>query len=134
MVWQRCENDRIQSKILAINPLDVYVLCGCRRYNLVLNVTLFWVFQRTLTVFLACIPRWKVLLYHSGLYPTKKHSFFWNTLLEIRINSIKAGRYQISAIHDALITLFIKNPKTDAQISMTLLKSSGAVKDFSLIV
>jgi hypothetical protein len=77
-----------------INPLAVYVPCGCHSYNLVLcdaaksslkSVTLFGVLQRLFTLFSASVHRWKILTDRLGLYTIKK---LGNTRWEARISSV----------------------------------------------
>ncbi|KAG5874922.1 hypothetical protein JTB14_019590 [Gonioctena quinquepunctata] len=117
--YMKGKNIGVQTRILNINPLAVYVPCGCHSYNLVLcdaakssekSVTLFGILQRLFTLFSASVHRWKILTDHLGLSTIKKLS---HTRWEARISSVKAVRYQISAIHDALITLAIETQKTD---------------------
>ncbi|KAG5899695.1 hypothetical protein JTB14_030092 [Gonioctena quinquepunctata] len=134
------KNIGVQRRILNINPLAVYVPCGCHSYNLVLcdaakssvkSVTLFGILQRLFTLFSASVHRWKMLTDHLGLYTIKKLS---DTRWEARISSVKAVRYQISAIHDALITLAIETQKTDVQVSHEATTLAEQLKDFSFIV
>ncbi|CAD0206693.1 unnamed protein product [Chrysodeixis includens] len=134
------KNVGVQRRILDINPLAVYVPCGCHSYNLVLcdaakssvkSVTLFGVLQRLFTLFSASVHRWKILTDSLGLYTLKKLS---DTRWEARISSVKAVRYQISAIHDALITLAIETQKTDVQVSHEATTLAEQLKDFSFIV
>nr|XP_036234234.1 zinc finger MYM-type protein 1-like [Bactrocera oleae] len=75
------KNIEVQRRILDINPLAVYVPCGCHSYNLLLcdaakssvrSVTLFGVLQRLFTLFSASVHRWKILTDHLGLYTIKK--------------------------------------------------------------
>ncbi|CAG9783006.1 unnamed protein product [Diatraea saccharalis] len=117
------KNVDVQKRILDTNPFAVYVPCGCHSYNLVLcdaakssvrSVTLFGVLQRLFTLFSASVHRWKILTDSLGLYAIKKLS---DTCWEARISSVKAVRYQISAIYDASITLAIETQKTDVQVS-----------------
>ncbi|XP_025832224.1 zinc finger MYM-type protein 1-like isoform X2 [Agrilus planipennis] len=134
------KNIGVQRRILDINPLAVYIPCGCHSYNLVLcdaakssvvSVTLFGVLQRLFTLFSDSVHRWKILTDHLGLYTIKKLS---DTRWEARISSVKAVRYQISAIHDALITLAIETQKTDVQVSHEATTLVEQLKDFSFIV
>ncbi|KAL4710148.1 hypothetical protein ACJJTC_006445 [Scirpophaga incertulas] len=74
---------------------------------------------------------WKILTDHLGLYTIKKLS---DTRWEARISSVKAVRYQISAIHDALITLAIETQKTDVQVSHEATTLVEQLRDFSFIV
>ena len=87
------KNIGVQKRILDINPLAVYVPCGCHSYNLALcdaaksslkSVTLFGVLQRLFTLFSASVHRWKILTDHLGLYTIKKLS---DTCWEARISS-----------------------------------------------
>ena len=57
-----------------------------------------------------------------------------DTHWEARISSVKAVRYQISAIHDALITFGIETQKTDVQVSHKATTLAEQLKDFSFIV
>lgn len=134
------KNIGVQRRILDINPLAVYVPCGCHSYNLVLcdaakssvkSVTLFGVLQRLFTLFSASVHRWKILTDHLGLYTIKKLS---DTRWEARIGSVKAVRYQISAVHDALITLAIETQQTDVQVSHEATTLAEQLKDFGFIV
>lgn len=117
------KNVGVQKRILDLNPLAFFVPCGCHSYNLVLcdaakssvkSVTLFGVLQRLFTLFSASVNRWKILTDHVKLYNLKKLS---DTRWEAKINSVKAVRYQICEVHDALITLANETEKTDTSIS-----------------
>ncbi|XP_052754162.1 LOW QUALITY PROTEIN: 52 kDa repressor of the inhibitor of the protein kinase-like [Galleria mellonella] len=78
-----------------------------------------------------CVNRWKILTDHLGLYTIKKLS---DTRWEARIGSVKAVRYQISAVHDALITLAIETQQTDVQVSHEATTLAEQLKDFGFIV
>ncbi|CAB3233161.1 unnamed protein product [Arctia plantaginis] len=80
---------------------------------------------------LTSVHRWKILTDHLGLYTIKKLS---DTLWEARISSVKAVRYQISSIHDALITLAIETQKTDVKVSHEATTLAEQLKDFNFIV
>ncbi|XP_026482823.1 uncharacterized protein LOC113391064 [Ctenocephalides felis] len=79
----------------------------------------------------ASVHRWKILTDHLGLYTIKKHS---DTRWEARISSVTVVRYQISTIHDALITLALETQKTDVQMSHEATILAEQLKDFSFIV
>lgn len=66
------------------------------------------------TLFTAFVNRWKILNNHLELYTFKKIS---KTRWEAKISSVKAVQYQISNIHDVLITLANETKKKDVQIS-----------------
>lgn len=113
----------VQKRILDSNPLAHYVPCGCHSLNLVLcdaarsslkSVTMFGVIQRLYTLFSASVKRWDILTDHVKDLTLKEHG---DTRWESRIESVKAVRYQISGIHDALLTLAEKTKKTDPAIS-----------------
>ncbi|XP_026464928.1 uncharacterized protein LOC113367543 [Ctenocephalides felis] len=61
----------------------------------------------------------------------KKHS---DTRWEARISSVTVVRYEISTIHDALITLALETQKTDVQMSHEATTLAEQLKDFSFIV
>ena len=105
------KNIGLQKRILDINPLSLYVPCGSHNLNLVLcdsakssvkSVTLFGILQRLFTLFSASVNRWKILSDHVEIFISKKLS---DTRWEAKIISVKPVRYQISGVHDALITL-----------------------------
>ena len=82
-------------------------------------------------MFSASVHRWKILTDHLGLYTIKKLS---DIRWEARISSVKAVRYQISATHDALITLAIETQITDVQVSHEGTTLAEQLKDFSFAV
>ena len=100
-----------QKRILDINPLALYVACGSHNLNLVLcdsaktsvkSVTLFGILQRLFTLFSALVNQWKILSDHVEIFTFKKLS---DIRWEAKISSVKRVRYQISNVHDPLITL-----------------------------
>ncbi|XP_011343812.3 zinc finger MYM-type protein 1 [Ooceraea biroi] len=134
------KNIGVQKRILDLNPLAFFVPCGCHSYNLVLcdaakssvkSVTLFGVLQRLFALFSASVNRWKILTDHLGLYSLKKLS---DTRWEAKINSVKAVRYQICDVHDALVTLANETEKSDVTISHEAITLAGQLKDFGFIV
>ena len=134
------KNIGVQKRILDLNPLAFFVQCGCHSYNLVLcdaakssvkSVTLFGVLQRLFTLFSASPKRWQILTEHLELYSLKKLS---GTRWEAKINSVKAVRYQICDVHDALITLANETEKTDLTISHEASTLAEQFKDFGFIV
>lgn len=134
------KNIGVQRRILHLNPLAFYVPCGCHSYNLVLcdaakssvkSVTLFGVLQRLFTLFSGSVNRWKILTDHLGLYTLKKLS---DTRWEAKINSVKAVRYQICDVHDALVTLANETEKSDVTTSHEAITLAEQLKDFGFIV
>ncbi|XP_026475844.1 uncharacterized protein LOC113381071 [Ctenocephalides felis] len=79
----------------------------------------------------ASVHRWKFLTDHLGLYTIKKHI---DTRWEARISSVKSVRYQISTIHDALITLAHETQKTDVQVPHEATTLAEQLKDFCFTV
>lgn len=67
-------------------------------------------FQR---LFSASGHRWKIVTDYLGLFALKKLS---DARWEARNSSVKAIRYQISAIHHTLLTLAIETEKSDVQV------------------
>ena len=105
------KNVGVQKRILELNPLASYVPCGSHSLNLVLcdaaksslnSVNFFGIIQRLFTLFSASTYRWSVLTSHAEIFALKTLS---DTRWEAKIESLKAIRYQISSVHDALITL-----------------------------
>lgn len=117
-----------------------FVPCGCHNYNLVLcdaakssvkSVTFFGVSQRLFTLFSASVNRWKILTDHLKHYSLKKLS---DTRWKVKINSVKAVRYQICDVHDALVTLADKTEKSDVTTSHEAMTLAEQLKDFSFVV
>ncbi|KMQ82788.1 zinc finger mym-type protein 1-like protein, partial [Lasius niger] len=134
------KNIGVQKRILDLNPLAFFVPCGCHSYNLVLcdaakssvkSVTLFGVLQRLFTLFSASINRWEILTDYLRLYSLKKLS---DTRWEAKINNVKAVRYQICDVHDALVTLANETEKSDVTISHEAITLAEQLKDFGVIV
>ncbi|KAJ8664432.1 hypothetical protein QAD02_006094 [Eretmocerus hayati] len=101
----------VQKRIPDISPRAPYVPCGSHSLNLVLcdaaqssvkSVTMFGILQRLFTLFSASTQRWEILLDHVKMLTLRCLS---DTRWEAKVNSVKAVRYQIAEVHDALITL-----------------------------
>nr|XP_004211214.1 unnamed protein product [Hydra vulgaris] len=85
---------------------------------------------RLFTLFSASVSRWKILIDHVKILHLKK---LCDTRWEAKISSVKAVRYQVGDVHDALIALSeIEgcNPET-AHEAITL---GEQLKDFSFLV
>lgn len=94
-------------------------------------VTLFGILQRLFILCSALVHRWKILTDKLGLYTLKiVNGARW----EARISTVKTVRYQISPIHNALITLAIETQKTDVKESHEVTTLAQQLKDFSFIV
>ena len=98
----------VQSRILSMFPKAFFNPCGCHSLNLVIgdavassvkNVSLFGVLQRLYVLFSSSTKRWKILK-ESQLTLTVKE--VCETRWECRINSVKAVRYQMVEVCEAL--------------------------------
>nr|XP_047145653.1 zinc finger MYM-type protein 1-like [Hydra vulgaris] len=86
--------------------------------------------KRLFTLFSASTSRWNVLPSHTTNFTLKR---LCETRWEAKIESLKAIRYQISNVHDALITIYETETKTPdiAHEAQTLAKH---LKDYSFLV
>ncbi|XP_047135550.1 zinc finger MYM-type protein 1-like [Hydra vulgaris] len=129
----------VQKMILNLNPLALYVPCGNHSLNLVISdsarssvksIAFFGILQRLFTLFSASVSRWKILIDHVKKLHLKK---LCDTRWKAKISSVKAVRYQVGDVHDALIALSEiegYNPET-AHEAITL---GEQLKDFSFLV
>ncbi|XP_063775718.1 uncharacterized protein LOC134911440 [Pseudophryne corroboree] len=78
-----------------------------------------------------CVSRWQILNDHVISFTLKKPS---DTRWEAKISSVKAVRYQVADIHDALISLSEKEEKHDHEIAHEEITLSCQLKDFSFLV
>ncbi|KAJ8666005.1 hypothetical protein QAD02_007667 [Eretmocerus hayati] len=110
----------VQKRILDMSPLASYAPCGSHSLNLVLcdaaqssvkSVSLFGYLQRLLTLFSASPQRWEILTEHCIMLTLERLS---DTRWEAKVGSVKAVRYQISEVHDALSTLAEKADQKEA--------------------
>ena len=101
----------VQARILQLNKCALFVPCSCHCLNLVLGdmakssvtaVTFFGIVQQIYLLFSASVQRWQVLKSHVKSFTLKPLS---ETRWECRVDSVKAIRYQIGDIYDALIDL-----------------------------
>ena len=128
----------LQKRILDLNPLAFYLPCGSHSLNLVIcdaaqsslnSINVFGIIQRLFT-FSASTSRWNVLLSHTTNFTLKR---LCDTRWEAKIESLKAIRYQISSVHDVLITIYEPETKTPdiAHEAQTLAEQ---LKDYSFLV
>lgn len=102
----------VQTRIRNINPRAFYVPCSSHSLNLVVNdmakssfeaANFFNIVQKLYTFFSSSSFRWAILLKYIDTYTLKPLS---NTRWESRVNSLKALRFQIGLIHDALYSIY----------------------------
>ena len=102
-------NSGVQKRILDENPRAFFVPCGCHSLNLVLcdiaksstiAMSLFGNLHQIYLLFSASTTRWQILLHHVPNLTVKRVS---DTRWESRISSVRAVRFQVGAIYDALV-------------------------------
>jgi hypothetical protein len=113
----------VQKKLLDINPRAFYSACGCHSLNLTLcdmanscrkAIEFFGVIQCIYTTFANSTRRWQILKDNiTGLTLKSLSSTRW----ESRVESVKAIRFQISDIREALLQVAEtdKEPLTSSQ-------------------
>jgi len=98
----------VQTRILNKNPRAFFTACASHNLNLVLRdsvknsvqaLTFFGTYQRVYTIFTASTSRWDIRNKHCEFLTLKKWS---ETRWESRVNSVKALRYQLPNIIEAL--------------------------------
>ena len=92
-----------------MNRRALFVPCGCHSLNLLLGdmakssviaISFFGIVQQIYVLFSASVQRWQILTKHVTNLTLKPLS---ETRWECKIDSVKAIRYQIGDIYDALI-------------------------------
>lgn len=106
----RGEKSGVQKRLLNINPRAFFVPCGCHSWNLVLGdaasscaqaQTFFGILQRLYTIFSCSSEILAILKSHVTISLKPLSETRW----ECRSESVKAVRYQLSDVCDALSTL-----------------------------
>ncbi|CAO2814020.1 unnamed protein product [Amaranthus hypochondriacus] len=115
------KNQGVQKRLLDLNPRAFYTPCGCHSLNLVLcdiaNTSdkardFFGIVQRIYTIFSNSTKRWLILKKHVKKLTLKPLSA---TRWESRVESIKAIRFQIVDVQEALLELAEKDTDTRVQ-------------------
>lgn len=117
------KHEGVQAHILRANCRAFFTPCGCHNLNLVLGdmakcssqaMSFFGALQRIYVMFAASPARWKTLQETVPYVTTKSLS---ETRWECRLESVKALRYQISEIREALFDVAeeTKDPMVKAE-------------------
>jgi hypothetical protein len=134
------KNSGTQKRILDQNPLAFLMPCGYHSLNLVLcdaakssvkSVTLFGVLGRLYSLFVAPVNHWEILTDQVKSFTLEQLS---DMCWEAKIASVKALRYQIGNIHDALITLAKNEEGHDPDIAHEATTLFHQLTDFSSLV
>ncbi|XBI69873.1 hypothetical protein VPH35_064499 [Triticum aestivum] len=134
------KNLGVQALLLNINPRAFYSACGCHSLNLTLcdmaktcgkAKDFFGIIQRIYTTFANSTKKWKILKGNIGEGLTLKSVS--STRWESRINSVKAIRFQISDIREALLQVadVDKDPKTSSEAKSL---ANNELGDFEFVV
>lgn len=98
----------VQKRILDRNPRAFFVPCTCHSLNLVVKdaadscliaVNLFSFLQQLYNLFSGSPQRWAILTKHAKIFTVK---YLSTTRWQARIDCLKAVRYQVPEIYDAL--------------------------------
>lgn len=128
----------VQARLLQDNPRAFFVPCACHNYNLLLGdvakccpdaITFFGILQRIYIMFSASTKRWAVFKKHVPGLSVKPLS---DTRWECRIDSVKAIRYQVGEVYDALVETseITDEPKVKAETEGL----ANQLKDYKFLV
>lgn len=133
------KNIGVQKKVLDINPRAFYSACGCHSLNLALcdmakscgnAKDFFGVIQRIYTIFAKSTKRWQILKDNLSGLPLKPLSA---TRWESRVDSVKAIRFQMQDIREALLE--VSDTDNDPIISSEAKSlATNELGDFEFIV
>nr|XP_034593178.1 zinc finger MYM-type protein 1-like [Setaria viridis] len=133
------KNIGVQKKVLEINPRAFYSACGCHSLNLALcdmakscgkAKDFFGIIQRIYTIFGKSTKRWQILKDKISGFTLKPLSA---TRWESRVDSVKAIRFQMQDIREALLE--VSDTDNDATIcSEAKSLATNELGDFEFIV
>jgi hypothetical protein len=128
----------VQKKLLNMNPRAFYSACGCHSLNLTLcdmanscrkATDFLGVIQRIYTTFANSTKRWKILKDNiAGLTLKSLLSTRW----ESRVESVKAVRFQISDVREALLQV-AESDKDPLTISQAQSLAEHELGDFEFV-
>lgn len=128
----------VQNRILNINPRAFFTPCAAHNLNLVLcdsaknstiAITFFGIVRRVYTLFSASTYRWSIIKKHCTQFTVKQWS---ETRWESRINSVKALRFQLSSILDALEE--VSNTANDLMAKSEAVSLSNEIGNYEFIL
>lgn len=123
-------NKGVQARIFQLESRAFFMPCGCHSLNLVLcdmaksctaAMTFFGIIQKIYVLFTASTQRWSIFKKHVKGLTVKANC---ETRWEAKVNSVRAVRYQIGDIYDALVEVAdtTNEPNTPAE-AMSLANS-----------
>lgn len=127
----------VQQKILNLNPLAFFVPCGSHSWNLVLGDAasssvqaqpFFGTLQRLHTIFSSSSQRWSILKEHVNISLKPLSETRW----ECRVESVKAVRFQLDQVCDALCSL--REKSTDCSLISECQSLENQISTFEFIV
>ncbi|XP_046492925.1 zinc finger MYM-type protein 1-like [Neodiprion pinetum] len=133
------KNSGAQARILKDNKRAFFVSCSCHNLNLVVSdaghssVTaelFFGVLQRLFAVFAASTQRWQILKEHVNISLKSLPETRW----EGKINAVKAVRFQIAEIRDALQELCRMSQGKDAKLRSELRGLCFEIESLSFLI
>ena len=131
-------NKGVQARILQLESRAFFMPCGCHSLNLVLcdmakscvaAMTFFGIIQKIYVLFTASTQRWSIFKQHvTGLTVKADCDTRW----EAKVNSVKAVRYQIGEIYDALVE--VADTTSDVKSRAEATSLANTLKSFTFLV
>lgn len=128
----------LQKRILDMNPRAFFVPCAAHSLNLVVNdaakssleiVNFFSIVQEIYVFFSASISRWQIL---AKEVPTLSLKPLSNTRWESRVEAVKALRFNLGKVYDALFSIYSDRSK-DAESRNVANSLLTKIKNFKFI-